>query len=176
VDGITAGGTTAGGRTGGCGLTGDRQLPLDLAAAGMRLVLIDPRMRAAPRPAPAERSPIEAALEALSVGDIIGLGPMLTAAHHELRAALPAARSAAEAAADDVQHGAVQAALRGGAAGARMIADGPGRPACALAFADQLPAVRAEVSAWFAGQGLRPPRLLTFTPSPGPRRLSISSH
>jgi galactokinase len=138
-------------------LLGGRPLPFDLAAVGLRLLVIDPRVRGVPQPAPAERAPVAAAAAALAAGDIAALGPMLTAVHHSLDR-------------DRVQDLAVSAALAAGALGARMITDGPGRPACALLPAARLASVRAAVVAAFAAARLRPPRLLTVSPADGPRR------
>jgi galactokinase len=139
-------------------MAGSRRVPFDLAAAGLRLVIIDTRVRAEPLRAAAEASPVAAAAEALSSGDSTAIGPLLTAAHVTL-------------ACDEVQQMVVSAALRAGALGARAIVDGPGRPACALVPAGRLTDVRAGVSAWFARRRLRPPRFLTFTPAQGPSRL-----
>ena len=140
-----------------CALLGARPLPFDLAATGLRLVIIDTRIRDAERPAPAEASSLAAAVKALAAGDLTAIGALLTAAHEALDCV-------------DAQHGAVTAALGAGALGARAIADGPGRPACALVPASRLADVRAAVRAWFSGNELRPPRLLTFTPAPESRQ------
>jgi len=122
-------------------------LPFDLVAAGLRLMIIDTRVRDVPRPAPAEHSPVPDALPAL--------GPMLTAAHNALGC-------------DPVQELAVSAALPAGALGARAIFDGCGRPVVALLPVDRLADVRAEVTAEFGRRWLRLPRFLTFTPAGGP--------
>jgi galactokinase len=139
-------------------MLGAEPLPFDLAAAGLRLVIIDARIRAGARPSPAEASPVAAAAEALRAGNMTALGSLLTAAHH----ALPS---------DDVQQGVVSTALRSGALGARAIADGPGRPVCALVPADRLGGLRAAGCAWFARQDMRPPRFLVFTPASAQRQL-----
>jgi galactokinase len=139
-------------------MLGAEPLPFDLAAAGLRLVIIDARIRAGARPAPAEASPVAAAAEALRAGNMTALGSLLTAAHH----ALPC---------DDVQQGVVSAALRSRALGARAITDGQGRPVCALVPADRLAGLRAATCAWFEGQALRPPRFLAFTPASAQRQL-----
>jgi galactokinase len=141
----------------GNAVAGSQRLPFDLAAAGLRLVIIDTRVRGKPLSAPAERSPVAVAARALSEGAIVAIGPLLTAAHEAM-------------ACDDVQQMVVSAALRAGALGARAITDGPGRPACALVPVGRLADVRAGVCAWFARGKLRPPRFLTFTPADGPHR------
>jgi galactokinase len=146
----------------GRALLGDRGLPFDLSAAGLRLMVIDTRVRDLPRPPIVEHAPVREAAAALEAGSFEALGPMLTAAHAALAAAVPAA--------DDVQRIAVSAALDGGALGARMLVDGPGRPACALLRATLLTDVRRAIVAAFSVRRLRIPRLLTVEPAAGPRR------
>jgi len=140
-----------------CAMLGARPLPFDLAAAGMRLIIISTETRSVTRPAPAEASPMAAAARALATGDFAAIGRLLTSAHY----ALPG---------DRAQHGAATAALRAGALGARAITDGPGRPACALVPLSRLADVRTAVRAWFIREGLRPPRILSFTPATGSRQ------
>jgi galactokinase len=157
------GSTVPGSTVSGSAVLGDtaagcQRLPFDLATAGLRLVIIDTRIRSKPPPAPAESSPVAVAASILREGDITAIGPLLTAAHKAM-------------ACDDVQQAAVSAALRAGALGARAIADGPGRPACALVPVDLLADVRVGVGARFARERLRPPRFLTFTAMDGPRWL-----
>jgi galactokinase len=135
-----------------------RRLPFDLYPAGLRLVIIDTRVREVPRSAPAEHAPVKAASQALEAGALTALGPMLTAAHKTLDC-------------DYVQQIAVSMALRAGALGARMITDGPGRPVCALVPVGRLADVRAGVTAEFARRRLRSPRFLTFIPADGPQRV-----
>jgi galactokinase len=142
-------------------LLGGKRFPLDLEAAGLRLAVIDTRVRRAPRPMAAEQASLEAAAAALRAGDLAALGPMLTAAHKALTC-------------DDEQEIAVSTAVAAGALGARMITDGPGRPVCALVPAARLPAVRAALRAEFARRGLRTPRLLTIASADGPRRVSTA--
>jgi galactokinase len=138
-------------------LLGGRRLPFDLDGAGLRLMVIDTRVRGAAQPAIAEHAPLAAAAAALEAGAIEALGPMLTEAH-------------AAMACDDAQQIAVSAALDAGALGARMIVDGPGRPACALLPAPRLADVWAAVAQAFASRQLRAPRFLTVSPADGPRR------
>jgi hypothetical protein len=141
----------------GRAMLGDRSLPCDPAASGVRLVVIDTRVRGTAPPPITEQSPVEAAAAALEAGRIEALGPMLTAAHAAL-------------APDEVQDIAVSAAFGAGALGARMIVDGPGRPVLALLPAQLLPEVRTAVSAAFAAGGFRPPRFLTVSPAGGAHR------
>lgn len=136
---------------------GGRRVPFGLDAAGLRLVVIDTRVRAAAQTPVAEHAPLEAAAAALEAGAVEALGPMLTAVH----ASLPRA---------DVQDIAVSAALAGGALGARTIIDGRGRPVCALVPARRLVDVRAEVITAFTRRCLRTPRFLTLSPAHRARR------
>jgi galactokinase len=140
--------------TGGPGaLLGHRHLPLDLAA-GLRLMIIDTRIRDVPLPPfPDEKSPLDEAAEAIGAGDMRVLGRLLTSAH--------VARADS---CDEAQDIAVSMALRTGALGARSITDGPGRPVLALVPVHRLRDVRATVSDWFTGHEMRVPRFLTFTP------------
>jgi galactokinase len=133
-------------------LLGDRRLPFDLSTAGLRLMVIDTRVRGTAQPPVSEHAPVQAAAELLEAGAYEGLGPMLTAAHAAL-------------ACDDVQQIAVSAALEAGALGARMIVDGPGRPVCALLPAERIAGIRSGVLGAFARTGLRTPRFLTFSPA-----------
>jgi len=139
----------------GHAVLGSRPVPCDLAAAGLRLMLIDTRVRRAPQQAPAEDSPVTQAAAAMATGDFAALGALLSAAD-EVHPG------------DGVQRAAVWAALRAGALGGRAVTDGPGRPVCVLVPASRIAAVRAAVGAEFAQSGARPPRCLTFTPAAGP--------
>jgi hypothetical protein len=144
----------------GTALLGGRQLPFDLAAAGLRLVIIDTRVRDVPQPPVIEHSPMKAAAAALVAGEIDTLGPMMTAAHTAL-------------APDRIQDVAVASALEAGALGARMVFDGPGRPVCALVRAARLADVRAGICRAFEVRGWRTPRFLTVTPAAHrPRRVA----
>jgi galactokinase len=146
----------------GLGVTSDApgaetaRLPLDLARAGFRLVVIDTRVRGDAVPPGDERSPLDVAAAAFAAGDLETFGGLLTAAHRATYRGWPGGEE---------QDLAVTAALRAGAAGARAIIDGPGRPALALVPVGRLPGLRAEISSAFAARGLRAPRLLTFTPA-----------
>jgi hypothetical protein len=137
-----------------------RRVPFDLTGAGLRLVIIDPRVRGTEQCAMPEHTDMDAVAQAVQAGALARLGPMLTAAHAEL---VP----------DEVQEIAVRAALAGGALGARMITDGPGRPVCALVPIAAVMDVRTAVSRAFAARGLRAPRVLAVTPSADlPRRVA----
>jgi hypothetical protein len=135
-------------------------VPCDLAGAGLVLALIDTRVRRAPRPPRIEDSPVATAAQAIAAGDFELLGTLLTAAHLTLPA-------------DGEQLAAVSASLEAGALGARAIADGPGRPVCALVPAERVTALRIAVLNEFARAGYRAPRILTFLPSGEPTRLPL---
>jgi hypothetical protein len=137
-------------------MAGNRRLPFDLAAAGLRLMVIDTRVRGTPQRAAVEHAPVQATADAIKAGALTALGPALTGAHNGLGC-------------DHVQQIAVSAALSAGALGARAIIDGPGRPVCALVPVGQLTDVRGGVCAAFARSALRLPRFLTFSPADGPR-------
>ena len=64
------------------------------------------------------------------------------------------------------------AALAGGALGASMLVDGPGRPAIGLVEAARVSSVRAYVSDAFRRSGLPGPRYLTIRPSGGAHRIT----
>jgi galactokinase len=141
----------------------------DSAAAGLRLMVVDTRVRDVAVSSAAsvswgtsgaERADLDGAVAALSRG-AAALGPLLTAAHTALhRADVP----------DDAQHLAVTAALDGGALGARMIWDGPGRPVCVLQPAEKVGQVRTAIGLAYQRAGRRTPRFLTLAPARGARR------
>jgi hypothetical protein len=139
----------------GYAVLGTRPVPCDLAAAGLRLMLVDTRVRRAPQQAPAEDSPVAAAAAAAAAADFAALGALLTAAHEQQPG-------------DGVQRAVMWAGLQAGALGGRAVADGPGRPVCLLVPVGRITAVRAEIRAEFARSGARAPRCLTFTPGRGP--------
>lgn len=155
--GEPGGGGREAGHQAGTALLDDRLLSFDPAAAGLRLLIIDTRVRGAAQLPGAEHSPVDDAAAALEAGAIEALGPMLTAAHAALDS-------------DDTQDVAVSAAVSAGALGARMITDGPGRPALALLPAQRLAQVRSAVSAALRARELRSPRFLTIWPAGGAHR------
>jgi galactokinase len=87
------------------------------------------------------------------------LGPLLTDFHR-------AQESVPE------QDVAVNAAIEGGADGATMLVDGPGRPVAALVAPPGLSAVPAYVSDAFRRHDFRAPRYLAIRPSAGARRIT----
>lgn len=122
---------------------GPEQVPFDLPAAGLRLLLVDVgATEQAITPSGAAPDVVERAVEALRAGYPAGLGPLLTEAHVPGRPMLDLALSAARDA---------------GALGGRAL----GRCAVALVPLAAVPRVRAEVTARLDGHTARPPRFLT---------------
>ncbi|MFC5181554.1 GHMP family kinase ATP-binding protein [Actinomadura harenae] len=135
--------------------SGPEQIPFDLPAAGLRLLIIDVggTERALPGAAVVASDPgpdvVERAAEALRAGYPAGLGPLLTEAHVPGRPTLDLALSAARDA---------------GALGGRAL----GRCAVALVPQAVVSRVRAEVIARLEGETARPPRFLTAVASGRP--------
>ncbi|WP_026416817.1 hypothetical protein [Actinomadura oligospora] len=131
---------------------GPEQIPFDLAAAGLRLLVIDvgaaEEALTGGTAKPFDQGPdiVERAAEALRAGYPAGLGPLLTEAHVLGRPTLDLALSAARDA---------------GALGGRAL----GRCAVALVPLAAVPRVRAEVIARLEGRITRPPRFLTAVAS-----------
>ena len=189
---------------------GQRHVPVDLAAAGLRLLVIDTRVKhdladgayaelragceraaallglpalrelppagldAALGELPEELRPLvrhvvtenERVLEAvalLDAGDLVGLGPILTAGHASLR--------------DDYRVScpetdlAVEAAVAAGALGARMTGGGFGGSVVALVADARLDEVAAAVTEAFTAAGYAAPRTFTAVPAAGARRI-----
>ncbi|MEV5571928.1 galactokinase family protein [Spirillospora sp. NPDC052269] len=130
-------------------------VPLDLEAAGLRLLLVDTRVRAEPLSPVVERTPLREVASRLSSGDLAVLGAEFTAAHTRLCEAGVPSRE---------QRTVVTAALDAGALGGRMIWDGPGRPALLLVRAADLGPIRTAITRACLYQRLRSPRFLTVTP------------
>ncbi|WP_329521633.1 hypothetical protein [Spirillospora sp. NBC_01491] len=138
---------------------GAERVPCDLAASGLRLLIIDPGAPAAPSRtvsrAPVDDTSAERAAQALRAGRIADLGPLLTQAHARGAPALDLALDAARDA---------------GALGGRTI----GTCVVALVPMANVPQVRAQVGARLAGAVRRPPRFLTATPVPGAVRRGVT--
>jgi galactokinase len=92
------------------------------------------------------------------------IGPVLTAGHESLRDDFEISIPLLDAC--------VEAAIDGGAHGARMVGGGFGGSAIALVEADAIDAVTAAVTARFAREGQPAPRTFVTVPSAGARRLS----
>ena len=130
-------------------------VPFDVESAGLRLVVVDTRVRQEPASPVAERAPLREVAKYLSGGDPAALGAALNAAHARLRdAGVPTTE----------QDTVVAAAREAGALGGRMIWDGPGRPALLLLRAEDLGPVRTAITDACVASDLRSPRFLTVTP------------
>jgi galactokinase len=130
-------------------------LPFDLETAGLRLLVVDTRIRGSMTAPVAERTHLPEVAAYLRGGTPAALGPALNAAHDRLRdARVP----------DVAQDTVVSAALSAGALGGRMIWDGPGRPVLLLLRAEELGTIRTAVTSACTSRGLRSPRFLTVTP------------
>jgi galactokinase len=109
-----------------------------------------------------ENARVVSSVEQLRVGDIAGIGELLTASHASMR--------------DDYRIScleldvAVDAALEAGALGARMTGGGFGGSAIALVASDAVTSVGQRVQSAFAARGLTAPGLFTAVPSPGAGR------
>ena len=97
-------------------------------------------------------------------GDPRAIGPVLTACHASLRDDFEVSIPLLDAC--------VEAAVEGGAHGARMVGGGFGGSAIALVDADAVDAVTSAVTARFAREEHRPPRTFVTVPSAGARRLA----
>ncbi|MBW8486922.1 galactokinase [Actinomadura sp. PM05-2] len=126
-------------------------LPAALAA------LPDPALRGAVQHAVTEHHRVEAAAGLLRAGAVAELGAMLTASQMSLRDSCGASWPEADAALD--------AAVRAGARGGRLIGPGSGGCVLVLAAADRLPTVRDAVKATYTRRSWPPPVFLDGTPS-----------
>jgi galactokinase len=130
-------------------------VPLDVEGAGLRLVVVDTRIRGEIASPVAERAPLLDVAEYLRDGDPAALGAALNAAH---------ARLGDSGVPGKAQNTVVAAALAAGALGGRMIWDGPGRPVLLLLRAEDLGPIRTAVTGACVSRGLRAPRFLTVAP------------
>jgi len=122
----------------------------------------DPVLARRARHVIADNCRVRAAAGLLGAHDVAGLGALLHASHASLRDDFEVSWPRADVAA--------VAAERAGALGARMVGGGFGGSVIALVPADDA-AVRAAVTAGYAGRGWPPPRFLAAPPSGGARRL-----
>ena len=130
-------------------------VPLDVEAAGLRLVVVDTRIRTDPAAPVAERTPLDEVTAYLHGGDPAALGAAFNAAH---------ARLNSEGVPGKEQNTVVAAALGAGALGGRMTWDGPGRPVLLLLRAEDLGTIRTAVTEACVSRDLPSPRYLTVTP------------
>jgi galactokinase len=92
------------------------------------------------------------------------IGPVLTAGHESLRDDFEISTPLLDAC--------VEAALAGGAYGARMVGGGFGGSVIALVDADRLPAVTSAITDRFTREGTAAPRTFVAVPSAGARRIA----
>ncbi|TXK42529.1 galactokinase [Nonomuraea sp. C10] len=192
-----------------CRTLGSRNVPLDLAAHGLRILIIDTRVHHehAGGEYAKRRAECESAARTLGVDalrDVTDLGAALARLRGEerkrvehvvteshrveavvglLRAGRPAEigallnashlslRDKYEVSSPELDV-AVEAAVRGGARGARMTGGGFGGSAIALVTEDRLDTVRQAVSSAYEERSWQPPRFLPATPAPGAHPLT----
>jgi galactokinase len=133
----------------------------DLAAALARL---DGDERKRTQHVVTENHRVEALVGLLRAGAVAEIGALLNASHLSLRDQFEVSSPELDVA--------VEAAVRGGARGARMTGGGFGGSAIALVPAGRVESVRDEVNRAYREHGFAPPRFLPAVPSPGARRLA----
>ncbi|QKG24990.1 galactokinase [Actinomadura verrucosospora] len=134
----------------------------DLAGALGRLR--DPVLRRRVQHVVTENHRVEASVGLLRAGAVTELGAMLNASHLSLRDQFEISWPEADAAVD--------AALRAGARGGRMIGGGFGGSVIVLTAADRADRVRDAIAAAYAKRGWTAPEFLDAVPSAGARRLA----
>nr|WP_245536912.1 galactokinase [Thermomonospora curvata] len=131
--------------------------------AGALASLPEPVLRRRTQHVVTENHRVEAAVGLLRAGALAELGALLTASHLSLRDQFEVSWPRADAA--------VEAALRAGARGGRMVGGGFGGSVIVLAAADRLADVREAIDAAYAERGWPAPAYLEAVPSAGARRL-----
>jgi galactokinase len=111
-----------------------------------------------------ENHRVQAVIGLLRAGAVAEIGALLNASHLSLRDQFEVSCPELDVA--------VEAAIRGGARGARMTGGGFGGSAIALVAEERVADVRAEVLAAYEGRGWAAPTFLTAVPAAGARRLS----
>ncbi|WP_433141798.1 galactokinase [Actinomadura nitritigenes] len=134
----------------------------DLAGALGRLR--DPVLRRRVQHVVTENHRVEASVGLLRAGAVGELGAMLNASHLSLRDQFEISWPEADAAVD--------AALRAGARGGRMIGGGFGGSVIVLTASDRADRVRDAIAAAYAKRGWTAPEFLDAVPSAGARRLA----
>ncbi|TDD71808.1 galactokinase [Actinomadura darangshiensis] len=134
----------------------------DLAAA--LETLGDPVLRRRVQHVVTDDHRVEATVGLLRAGALPELGAMLNASHLSLRDQFEVSWPEADATVD--------AALRAGARGGRMIGGGFGGSVIVLTPADRAQRVRDAIASAYAQRGWTAPEFLEATPSEGARRLS----
>ncbi|GAA3307339.1 hypothetical protein GCM10020219_005780 [Nonomuraea dietziae] len=191
-----------------CRSLGSRNIPLDLASHGLRILIIDTGVhheladgQYAKRRADCESAArrlgvdalrdvtdlagalsvlqgderkrvqhvvtenhrVEAVIGLLRAGAIAEIGALLNASHLSLRDQYEVSSPELDVA--------VEAALRGGARGARMTGGGFGGSAIALVAEERVPAVQEAVLAAYEERGWKEPRFLPATPAAGAHKI-----
>ncbi|MGI5323402.1 galactokinase [Actinomadura nitritigenes] len=134
----------------------------DLAGALGRLR--DPVLRRRVQHVVTENHRVEASVGLLRAGAVTELGAMLNASHLSLRDQFEISWPEADAAVD--------AALRAGARGGRMIGGGFGGSVIVLTASDRAGRVRDGIASAYAKRGWTAPEFLDAVPSAGARRLA----
>jgi galactokinase len=111
-----------------------------------------------------ENHRVEALIGLLRAGAVTEIGALLNASHLSLRDQYEVSSPELDVA--------VEAAVKGGARGARMTGGGFGGSAIALVADDRLESVRQSVTEAYAGHGFQAPRFLPATAARGAHRLS----
>ena len=96
-------------------------------------------------------------------GDLVGIGPLLSASHASLRDDYRVTVPELDVAAEVLE--------QVGAVGARMTGGGFGGSVIALVAGELVDEAVVQVEKAFAGKGFRPPRAFTVRPSAGASRL-----
>ncbi|MBT2210531.1 galactokinase [Actinomadura sp. NEAU-AAG7] len=130
--------------------------------AGALGSLRDPVLRRRVQHVVTENHRVEAAVGLLRAGAVTELGAMLNASHMSLRDQFQISWPEADAAVD--------AALRAGARGGRMVGGGFGGSVIVLTAADRAARVRDGITATYERRGWQPPAFLEAVPSAGARR------
>ncbi|WP_433497246.1 galactokinase [Sphaerimonospora sp. CA-214678] len=133
----------------------------DLAAALSELTGTE---RARTQHVVTENHRVEAVIGLLRAGAVSEIGALLNASHLSLRDQFEVSCPELDVA--------VEAAIRGGARGARMTGGGFGGSAIALVAEDRVDQVRDQVGRAYAERGWAAPTFFTATPAAGARRLA----
>ncbi len=133
----------------------------DLAAS--LSLLLDPVLRRRVQHVVTENHRVEATAGLLRAGAVADVGALLTASHLSLRDLYQVSWPEADVA--------VEAAVKGGARGGRMIGGGFGGSVIALVHRDRLDSVRESVAAAYAARSWARPGFLEAVASPGASRL-----
>ena len=135
--------------------------PADLPAA---LTKLDPAIARRVRHIVTENQRVLDTVALLHAGDVLGIGPLLTASHVSMRDDFEITVAQVDVA--------VEVALATGAYGARMTGGGFGGCVLALVDADAADRTAAAVTDAYADRGFAPPAAFVAAPGPGATRLA----